>query len=151
MYFNFYTAAYHRKTQSYMKRGFKYLGLSFEEGIVLMNVHTTETCAQEDISLALVLDPSAVARAMKALEKKGLVDRAYDVNNQRRKLSKVTPAGEAMVLKAKAFMQVWADHVLEGLTEEDRENIAKYGKRLYQNSIGINIDHVYNAAFPEED
>ena len=94
--FNSFAGVYYRKIQIYMKRAFKQLGISLDEGIVLPYVMGNPGTTQDSIADSLVLDAAAVARSLKALEQKGYLTRVIDENNQRRKLVTISPEGEAL-------------------------------------------------------
>ena len=59
---NSFAGVYYRKIQIYMKKAFKQLGISFDEGIILQNVNYNPGTTQDTIADNLALDTAAVAQ-----------------------------------------------------------------------------------------
>lgn len=117
--FSGFTGIYFRKTQTYMKRAFKKLGISFDEGIILLNVYANPNTTQDRIAELLSLDAAAVARGLKSLEQKDCLTREIDIENQRRKLVNISPAGQVLVDQITQIMQIWDEAIFEGLSAEE--------------------------------
>lgn len=146
--FNSFTGIYYRKIQIYMKRAFKLLGVSFDEGIVLQNVLLNPGTTQDRIAETLVLDAAAVARSLKSLEGKGLLTRVVDAGNQRRKLVTITPDGEQMAQQINTAMNAWDNEIFQNTTNEDAARIVESARFLHHRATDIDISSVLKNAFP---
>lgn len=140
--FNSFAGVYYRKIQIYMKRAFKQLGISFDEGIVLPYVMGNPGTTQDSIADSLVLDTAAVARSLKALEQKGYLTRVIDENNQRRKLVTISPEGEALAKKIHAAMQAWDDEIFRESGTDKSESVIESMRFLQQRASSVDISSV---------
>lgn len=64
---------------------------------IMMIVETFEIVSLSDISRVNVMDRAQVSRAARFLEKKGLVSFAADPNSKRKKMVRLTDAGQALL------------------------------------------------------
>lgn len=143
--FNSFAGVYYRKIQIYMKKAFKQLGISFDEGIVLQYVLHNPGTTQDSIADSLVLDTAAVARSLKSLEQKGYLTRVIDENNQRRKLVTISPPGEALALRINGAMQAWDSAVLSDYDESEAERIISGMRSLQEHASAVDIAAVLEA------
>lgn len=137
--FNSFTGVYYRKIQIYMKKAFKQLGISFDEGIVLQNVLLNPGTTQDRIAEALVLDAAAVARSLKSLEGKKLLVRKVDKKNQRRKLVTVTPDGEKIAQQINEAVDAWDREIFRGISEEQASKIVECTRYLHHRATEIDV------------
>lgn len=137
--FNSFTGVYYRKIQIYMKKAFKQLGISFDEGIVLQNVLLNPGTTQDRIAEALVLDAAAVARSLKSLEAKGCLTRVVDMNNQRRKLVTITPDGEELANQINIAMNAWDMEIFKDMPEDQVARIVESTRYLHQRATEIDV------------
>ena len=106
-----------------MKKAFKRIGLTFEDGVILQNIYNNPGTNQIQISNALILDTAAVARALKDLEQKGFVVRKIDSTNERKKVVNVTEEGGKLALKINAIMEAWDEQIFSDLSNEEANRL----------------------------
>ena len=128
-----------------MKKSFKRLGISFDEGIVLQHVQENPGSAQDQIAEAMVLDAAAVARSLKSLEQKGYLSRVVDIENQRRKLVNITPAGSELAKQINQTMKIWDNEVFNGLSESAIASLRSSALFFQQRATVINIAALLDA------
>jgi DNA-binding MarR family transcriptional regulator len=141
-HFASYGGVFFRKSQTYMKAAFKGMGLSFVEAIVLVNVCENQGIIQEKIAHNLALDDASVARSLKQMEKKKLVHRETNINNQRAKLVTPLPGGLKQKKLIDKAMDHWNDILLKEFSEVERECIVNSLYQLREKAIKINVDEV---------
>lgn len=143
--FNSFAGGYYRIIQVYMKKAFKLLGISFDEGIILQNVHYNPGTTQDQIAENLILDAAAVARSLKVLEQKGLVSRVTDEKNQRRKLVTISPAGAELVNHMNSAMGAWDEAVFSDYDNAELIRVVNGMKSLYTKASSVDISSVLNS------
>lgn len=116
--FNSHAGIYYRKIQIYMKKAFKQIGISFDEGIILQYLLVNPGVTQDHIAEALALDAAAVARSLKSMEQRGYLLRTVDETNQRRKLTNITPVGAQVAERIIRAMDAWDNEIFKGLSDE---------------------------------
>lgn len=137
--FGSYAGTYFRKMQMYMKRAFKRLDISFEDGVILSHVHRNPSTTQERIAESLVLDAAAVARSLKSLEGRGLISRTIDISNQRRKLVELTSAGVVLSEKINVIMQQWDAAIFQGVNHTRTMMMAESMHFLQQRAAEMDV------------
>ena len=130
---------YYRKIQLYMKKEFKALGISFDEGVVIQNVFFNPGTTQDAIAKTLALDPAAVARSLKSLEAAEYVTREIDMTNQRKKNVTITTKGKQIVKKIISLLEKWDSIIFEGMSEEATQKILEAMHFLQQRAEAIEI------------
>ena len=135
---NSYSGIYYRKILSYMKKAFKNIDLTFEEGVVLQYAANNPGTSQDKIARALIFDTAAVARALKELEAKNMVIREIDQNNQRKKTVNLTEKGREYNDHINEAMRLWDDKVFGSLSPEETERTI--GVMQYLQESAENID-----------
>ncbi|PXX46381.1 DNA-binding MarR family transcriptional regulator [Hungatella effluvii] len=141
-HFASYGGVFFRKSQTYMTAAFKEMGLSFLEGIILINVCENPGAIQEQIAYNLALDVAAVARCLKQMESRTLIRREIDVNNQRTKKTYATDLGSVNKETLDTIMQQWNNALFESLTDEEVHNIVNTLLKLREISIKIDTNLV---------
>jgi len=136
-----------RKTQSFMKAAFNQIGLNLIDGLVLLNVGKNDGTIQENIAHDLALDTTAVTRSLKELEKKKLIKRIIDSNNQRTKCVYMEPEGIEYNKKLKAVMKYWHNIILYDFTEDEQKMAIKIFEHLKICSIDMDINQVVKNLF----
>lgn len=143
-HFSSYGGVFFRKSQAYMTAAFKKMGLSFLEGIILINVCENPGTIQEQIAYNLALDVAAVARCLKQMESRALLRREIDVHNQRTKKTYATDLGNVNKETLDAIMQQWNEVLFEGLTDEEINEMINALFKLREISIKIDTNQVLN-------
>ncbi len=78
---------------------------------------------QQGLAEALSLDPSNVVGLLNELEERGLITRRRDPVDRRRHIVEISPAGTAELAASQARLGLVEDHLLRGLTAEERETL----------------------------
>ncbi len=143
--FNSHAGIYYRKIQIYMKKAFKRLGISFDEGIILQYLLANPGVTQDHIAEALALDAAAVARSLKAMEQRGYLLRSVDETNQRRKLTNVTPAGAQVANRIIQAMDAWDNEIFKGLSDERVAVLVESTSFLQRRAQEIDISSLFGS------
>lgn len=133
---------YFRKSQSFLKFALKKIDLTFNEGIILINVCENDKINQEQIANNLALDRSVVTRGLKLLEKKNLVTRKIVDNNERMKLVSATSQGVKMNEQISRFVAEWNELFFEPFSPEQTEVIKETLVLLRDRSLDIDLDKI---------
>lgn len=144
-HFASYGGVFFRKSQSYMKVAFKNLGLSFVEGIVLINACENPGIIQEKIAFNLALDDASVARSLKQMEQSGLVSRRVDEQNQRTKMVFPEPAGTALKHQVDAVMEHWSATLLESFSAREQDEMVRVLQILREKSLTVSVEEAIRA------
>ena len=139
---NSYAGIYYRRILTYMKKAFKEIGLTFEEGVILQNIMLNPSSSQDEIARALVFDTAAVARALKELEGKGYVTRIIDPDNQRKKIVSITSSGQETALKINKIMEAWDTMIFKGLKKKEKEEVVDKMRFLKDRAYDIDINEL---------
>jgi DNA-binding MarR family transcriptional regulator len=131
-----------RKTQTFMKAVYKKLGFSFLETIILDNVCENPGTTQDMIAYNLVLDDAAVTRSLKQLEKRKLIRREIDPDNQRRKKIYPLPKAETFKKETNRIMEYWNTLLFHNFSKHEQEELVIGLQKLQQNAVSINVDQV---------
>lgn len=83
----------YRTYLNYANLFLKDMDVSFSESVVISNIGVAEGITQEGISSALYIDKAAIARSVKALELKGLIEIKKDPVDKRLKKLYLTQEG----------------------------------------------------------
>ena len=89
--------------------------------------------AQRELADALRVSPASVAMSLKSLERMGYVEKRPDPTDGRRKRVAVTPQGEKAVETCWMVFQTTDRRMMEGFTDEEREKLNEYHRRMIQN------------------
>lgn len=82
-------------------------------------------CTQKQLKEVHQVDPAAITRSVKLLERSKLVARRTDVNDNRLTRVSLTPAGEKLVADVSVRRRQYLREALEGITPEDIDTFEK--------------------------
>lgn len=94
-------------------------GLSPCQHTLLLAVCRLSGCAQEEIARDIRLNKSTVARALAALEERGLVERKTNTTDKRELLVYPTPAAEELLPRVREVAEEWNTLLTDGIGEEE--------------------------------
>ncbi|MCB9682117.1 MAG: winged helix-turn-helix transcriptional regulator [Alphaproteobacteria bacterium] len=103
---------------AYFSRGLAGEGLSYSEGTVLMNVAARPGAMQDALARELVIDKAAVARSVKGLKAKELVQVRRSPTDRRAHELRLTPDGQALVARIARWNEAWIGAVTDGIDAE---------------------------------
>lgn len=112
----------HRVTAGQLLRR---MGLYAGQELLLMRLWETGPQRQSELIKMLDLDASTVTRMVQRLEQNGFVTRCSDPRDRRAVLVATTEAGEALRPEVAAMWQELEDRTLAGVSEEDRDHVAR--------------------------
>lgn len=96
------------------------VGLSYTEGVMVVNVGHHPGATQDALAAELALDKAAIARAVKTLVKRKLVQVSRRAEDRRAKRLSLTRAGEARCRDIEALNRTWLRAILPGIPAGER-------------------------------
>ncbi len=96
------------------------LGMRLKAYVTLSNLREGPR-SQQDLCIAMHLDPNNCVLMLNDLESEGYVERKRDPADRRRHIVKMTPAGHKAMLAAERAMESLEDDVLGALDVGERE------------------------------
>lgn len=119
--------------QKYMKNRFSELDLGHDVRYI-MYIYDNPECSQEDLVNMFCQSKGNIAKILKKLEDKGLVERKTNPENRRKYMITTTEKGSELVPEYRRISKEWEDKV--GITESDTE----LKKRIKEIAIkGMNL------------
>jgi DNA-binding MarR family transcriptional regulator len=100
------------------------LGMRLKAYVTLSNLREGPR-SQQDLCIAMHLDPNNCVLMLNDLENEGYVERRRDPADRRRHIVELTPAGHKAMLAAERAMESLEDDVLGALEPEEREVLRK--------------------------
>ena len=97
--------------------------------------------AQEKLAGLIYVHKSNVARQLNSLEEKGFVTREPDATDKRNLLVYPTEKAYAALPAIRQVHRRWNELVLDGLTEEEQEAVARYMEILSENAKRVIAKH----------
>ena len=91
--------------------------------------------SQDAIATALMLDKTTVAKALSAMECKGLVGREQNPQNRRENIIRITQAGKANVSGSIDLYDTWMSEICSCLSGEELQQLDSYFERIIQNAV----------------
>lgn len=99
------------------------MGLTAPQHVCLIAISRSSALDQISLGKALGMDRATIGELIRRLEARGLVERASDPRDARRKIVALTPAGRELVPAAEAVSQRVSDYVLAGLEPRERDQL----------------------------
>lgn len=95
-------------------------------------------CTQKQLKDAHRVDPAAITRSVKLLERSGLVARRTDAKDNRLTRVILTPAGEKLVAEVSERRRLYLREALQGIAPQDIEVFEKVLTALEANAVEMN-------------
>lgn len=108
-------------------------GLSVAEHPVMFLLYQGDGLTQEEISRRLLVDKSAVTRALQSLEGKGMVERRKDEKDRRCNRIFLTNRAEVYRNQVESSRTSWNETLQRGMTEEERQTFSRLLKKAAEN------------------
>ncbi len=121
----------------YLNHHLDEFGINSSQLHFLFEISHQKEINQENIASRCSINKGAVARSIKKLEDKGLVERRIDDNNRRQNIISLTQDGEEILKKAIAKLDKWESYVFED-NILDKEMIQKILKEIAIKSMEFN-------------
>lgn len=93
--------------------------------------------SQDTISAALLLDKTTVAKALRAMELKGLVVRRQNQQNRRQNIIQITESGRSSVAHSIDIYDQWLAAACLCLNEDEQQQLDDYFERIINHALSI--------------
>ncbi len=107
------------RTEQYEK-----LGIGCYQDLYLIEICEKPGITQEEISAALFVHKSNVARQVASLEEKGMAERRIDPSDRRILRVYPTEKGLSVLEKTRSVRKEWTRRLLEGMSDEEKEALS---------------------------
>lgn len=121
----------------YLNRHLEEFNINSSQLHFLFEISHQKEINQENIASRCNINKGAVARSIKKLEDKGLVERRIDDNNRRQNIISLTPDGEEILKKAISKLDKWESYIFEDNLIE-KEMLQKSLKEIAIKSMEFN-------------
>ena len=122
----------YREHAKYINEIVKEDDLSYGLHPLLIKIYKDDGISQEQLAHDFHLNESTIARNLKKLEDRGLIERIKD---KRKKIIKVTAKGEETAQKVMDFDEKWDEKIRENLTDEEYDNFLNTLKKISEELI----------------
>ena len=114
-------AILHRKAQIFYTHSLKEADIGASEYPILLLLYRKDGVTQDEISQNLLLDKSAVTRAVQSLVNKGLAERKKDTEDHRCNRIFLTDKADAYRNLIESVRVSWNETLLEHMSQEEKE------------------------------
>lgn len=123
----------------FMNHELKHLELTDGQVPCLMVVSKKEGITQDELAKMFYIDKGTIARAIRKLEEKGMVNKVQDPLNRRRYLLSLTPKGEQVIPVILHAEKKWENILFKGFSNDERSFMLDKMKILAENSLKSSI------------
>ena len=127
----------HRKSQIYMNRECKALDLNATEAFYLMHIGKFEPLKQSEISEHLSMDEALTTRTLRVMEKKDLLVRYKDEEDNRCQRVSLTEKGKSLQPKIKQILRNWVRLLTTDLPEDELQEVSLLLEKMATKSISL--------------
>ena len=121
----------------YRTSRYESLGLGSYQDSYILNVCAHPGITQEGLSRLIYIHKSNVARQLGSLEEKGVIRRETDPSDKRNMLVYPTEKAYAVLDEIKRVNAEWDRIMLEGFSEEEREEVERFSALLAERAKKI--------------
>lgn len=100
-------------------------GLQAGQDAVLLELARLKSASQNELAQAVEVDDPSVGRSIQRLEGKGLVTRAVDKRDARRRVVELTPEGRKLIPQIKRVYVRLAEEAFDGTPEASKKRLVK--------------------------
>ncbi len=104
--------------------------------------------SQKELAVMLHISPPTIAASLKSLERYGYVSRQTDEKDGRRNLISITGKGRETLLTSRQVFQWVDEYMFLGFTREEREQVARFHRRMLENLCQIGGDEDFGCPPP---
>ncbi len=134
-----------RHSKVFCERRLHDSGVGFPEQVILMYLASNTAVNQDAIAQHFMLDKGAIAKTLRKLEDKSLIERHQNPENKRENLISIAPAGQNILGKMEAALNEWNQSFFEGISDEEIQQYRSITKKIADNVARLNetdtIDH----------
>ncbi|MGN0807033.1 MAG: MarR family winged helix-turn-helix transcriptional regulator [Candidatus Coproplasma sp.] len=123
-----------QSTMTYRDKVFSPMGISGAQVKYLLGVAGDEGISQDMLAKKMMINKSNVARQLSALEENGYIRREQSAEDKRVMLVYTTDKGKAIVPDLRKENKRWREIVCEGLTKEEKVELALLLDKLIANA-----------------
>ena len=109
-------------------------GIYSSEWTILKLVKEHAGVSQLEIIEYLGVEPAAISKTMSKLEKKGIIERRYELGSRGKHIF-LTTAGEALYAPLEKLVVQHRQRALTGLSEVEQRQLFSLMQRIYQNVL----------------
>lgn len=110
-------------------------GFSDTEHAICAFLYFHDMVSQDTISTALRLDKTTVAKALRVMEREGLIYKRQNEKNRRENVIRITETGKSCIVGSIHLYENWLNEVCSCLTEEELQMFNAYLDRLVENAL----------------
>lgn len=114
-----YISYLYRKSASYCSTGFKEIGLSAMQSILLVGIYRHEELNQRTLAEIIAVDPGVASRTLRELEDRGYIEKRRDEQNRRSYNLYLTPRGEEEAEKSLQIQGEYWNRLLQEFSGEE--------------------------------
>ncbi len=118
-----------------MNHELKHLELTNGQVPCLLVLSKKEGITQDELAKMFYIDKGTIARAIRKLEEKEMVNKVQDPLNRRRYLLSLTQKGEQVIPTILQAEKKWENIIFKGFSPEERSFMMERMRRLAENSL----------------
>lgn len=129
-----YVGMIHRFARRYFAAEMDRLGLPATAFPLIWRLLRRDDVSQDELSGDFLVDKGTTARKVAKLEEAGLVERSVDPEDRRIKRVRVTDKARELAPDIRAVMREWNEKLLDGFSEEEKEQALALLERMAENA-----------------
>lgn len=127
-----------RHSKVFCERRLLDFGVGFPEQVILMYLASNNGVNQDAIAQHFMLDKGAIAKTLRKLEEKGLVERHQNPENKRENLISIAPDGQSILGEMGKALDEWNQYFFEGLSADEIQQYERVTDIIANNVAKLN-------------
>lgn len=127
-----------RHSKVFCERRLLDFGVGFPEQVILMYLASNNGVNQDAVAQHFMLDKGAIAKTLRKLEEKGLVERHQNPENKRENLISIAPDGQSILGEMGKALDEWNQYFFEGLCDDDIRQYERITDIIVNNVAKLN-------------
>jgi len=127
-----------RHSKVFCERRLHDYGVGFPEQIILMYLSSSNGINQDAIAQHFMLDKGAIAKTLRKLEEKGMIERHQNPENKRENLISIAPEGRSILEEMGKALTEWNQYFFDGLSEDDINQYERLTNVIANNVAKLN-------------
>lgn len=128
-----------RGSEIYLSRCLSNFGITATEQTMLMYLYGHDNPNQEEIAKFFMLDKGSVAKTLQKLEKKAMIERSINENDQREKVITLTDRAFAVKDVCINLLKLWNDMAYQNISPEDKATFERVAGKMSSN-VATDLD-----------